>query len=167
MQPAAIQHAMHGGDVRVLESRARARLSPKALHHASVLREDGRHDLDGHLAIESDVASQIYGRHSAAAQLSIDFEFAERRRLKPLEDARPRGQRFGIRLLRRQRRRDRSRIDGHAAGRARCIARNERLTALLAGIDDRAARAAEGKPRVQRIFTDAADGDYRGGAGRL
>src|SRR5512144_1949322 len=72
--------AMDRHDVRMRESRGRARLAEEPLARLRAAREVRRQHLDGDVAVELHVAREVDDSHPAAAELALQRVFAGERR---------------------------------------------------------------------------------------
>ena len=111
-------HAMNGDDVRVLEVRDGDGFLPESLDHAFAEQEPGRHDLDRDAAIERELACAEDGRHAAASELAVEFEFVRERGAKPVDDGPP----CRVAFVRRRPSKVRLRISGRRGRREGCAA---------------------------------------------
>ncbi len=96
-------------DIGMGERRRRAGLPLESLGGPLARKQGGKHDLDGHLAIQGEVVRQVDHRHATATQLREDFIVPDGRIAERVEDGviLPRDRHFrqplGHALVRKQR----------------------------------------------------------------
>ena len=152
----ALEHAVHGPDVRMLETRAGFRFAAEAIDHVRVRREHRRHDFERDFTVEADVVGQEDGGHAAASELADDLVLADRRGLEFFEDSGPRRQHWRVRVgSPRHSCRHCRRLGGHAAGRAETIPGQKALTATTTSVYERTAPPAKAVKGLQCIAANA------------
>ena len=102
-----LPHRVDRHDVRMMQLGDGDGLVLEALDHPFAQEQAGRHDLDGHLAVERDLVREEDGRHPASAELAADLELAEGGAPQPLDDVGHRRGRVIRGVQRHRERRDR------------------------------------------------------------
>jgi hypothetical protein len=70
---------VHWNNVRVTQTGRDFRFTAEPLDHTLLEHEAWRHDLDGDVAVQGDIISQVDPCHASAAEFVVDLELAYRR----------------------------------------------------------------------------------------